>query len=153
MFLWSSGSDLLLDWLQDVQNFSNVAILGLQKAGEPASLVGESHVHHCLQSNLDLGIRMRSNGSRGDVSWRVLRQGRVERQGGFLTSRLTIFLVSDDCPVLLVIGWSSSSLSRLLLLLFLSCSCSCSSRLKRRQLMPAWTRGKTFSPQEFQCQS
>merc|ERR1712173_14098 len=110
----SSVSDLFLDRLQNVQNFSNVAILGLQKAGEPTSLVGESHVHHCLQSNLDLRIRMRSNGSRWDVNWRVLRQAGVE------SSSPGLLLVSDHSPVLLVIR-RCSSLSRgrgVLLLLF-----------------------------------
>merc|ERR1719336_2639108 len=60
---------------------------------------------------------MRSNGGRWDISWGILCQGRVERW--LLSSGTVILLVSDNCPVLLVIGWCSSLLSssRVLLLL------------------------------------
>jgi hypothetical protein len=38
--------------LQDIQDLPNVATLVLQKLGQPASVVGESHVQHGLESNL-----------------------------------------------------------------------------------------------------
>merc|ERR1711962_1329817 len=51
--------ELLPDRLEDIEHLADVAVLGHKQAGQPASLVGESHVHHGLQSNLDLGIRVR----------------------------------------------------------------------------------------------
>merc|ERR1712098_505512 len=57
---WILLSSLLLDRLEDVKNLPNVSTLGLQQVGQPASLIGEAHVHHCLQSYLDFRIRMGS---------------------------------------------------------------------------------------------
>jgi hypothetical protein len=49
--------------LECVENSSNVASLGLQQAGQPPTVVGESHVHHGLEGNLDLGIGMEGDWS------------------------------------------------------------------------------------------
>merc|ERR1711899_319801 len=44
---------LLLDRLEDVEHLADVPVLGLEQVGEPASVVGEAHVHHRLQGHLD----------------------------------------------------------------------------------------------------
>merc|ERR1719410_2025827 len=60
---------LLLDRLQNVQDLADVAILGLQKRGQPAALVGEAHVCHGLESHLDPGVSVSHLGlSWGDLS-------------------------------------------------------------------------------------
>merc|ERR1719158_327230 len=46
----------LPDGLQDVQHLPDVASLGLQQVGQPAPVIGEAHVGHRLESNLDLGV-------------------------------------------------------------------------------------------------
>jgi hypothetical protein len=44
--------------LQDIKDLPNVSSLVLQELGQPASVIGESHVQHGLESNLEEAIRM-----------------------------------------------------------------------------------------------
>merc|ERR1719410_2744264 len=119
---------LLLDRLQNVQDLADVAILGLQKRGQPAALVGEAHVCHGLESHLDPGVIVSHLGlSWGDLSLRswgrgCLRLGEVRVQralvlGDFLrvldSLVLCVLLVRDHSPVLFIIRRGGGLLSRL----------------------------------------
>ena len=42
------------DRLEDVQCLANVSIFGLQKLGQPATVISETHVQHSLKGNLKL---------------------------------------------------------------------------------------------------
>merc|ERR1719383_250915 len=77
---------LLPHGLEDVQHLPDVAVLGLEAAGEPAALVAESHVDHRLQRNLDLRVGVRNLGRSGRRScgccWRSFNSlGRLIRLG------------------------------------------------------------------------
>merc|ERR1719410_501674 len=138
---------LLLDRLQNVQDLAYVAILGLQKRGQPAALVGEAHVCHGLESHLDPGVSVSHLGLGWcDLSLRsrgrgCLRLGEVRVQRALVLGDLlrvldslllSVLLVRDHSPVLLIIrrgggllGWLGLYLIRLLvslLLLLLSSS-------------------------------
>merc|ERR1712170_78099 len=119
---------LLLDRLQNVQDLPDVAILGLQERGQPASLVGEAHVGHGLKRNLDPGVSV-SHLSLGwcDLSLRsrgrgCLRLGEVGVQRALVLGDLLwvldslllgILFVRDHSPVPLIIRWGGGLLSRL----------------------------------------
>merc|ERR1719410_1125888 len=119
---------LLLDRLQNVQDLADVAILGLQKQGQPAALVGEAHVCHGLESHLDPGVSVShlSLGS-GDLSLRSRGRGclcfgevgvkRALVLGDLLrvldSLLLGVLLVRDHSPVLLIIRRGGGLLSRL----------------------------------------
>merc|ERR1719410_3044777 len=126
---------LLLDRLQNVQDLADVAILGLQKRGQPAALVGEAHVCHGLECHLDPGVRVSHLSlGWGDLSLRSqgrgclrLREVRVQRAlvlgdlllvlGDLLcvldSLLLSVLLVRDHSPVLLIIRRGCGLLSRL----------------------------------------
>merc|ERR1719410_1858365 len=119
---------LLLDRLQNVQDLADVAILGLQKRGQPAALVGEAHVCHGLESHLDPGVSVSHLSlSWGDLSLRSrgrgclrLREVWVQRSlvlGDLLcvldSLLLGVLLVRDHSPVLLIFRWGGGLLSRL----------------------------------------
>merc|ERR1719410_3339732 len=84
---------LLLDRLQNVQDLADVAILGLQKRGQPAALVGEAHVGHGLERYLDPRVRV----SHLSLGW----------------GDLSLLLVRDHSPVLLIIRQGGGLLGRL----------------------------------------
>merc|ERR1719357_1049985 len=46
------------DRLEDVQCLANVSILGLQKLGQPPTVISETHVQHSLKSNLNSWVRV-----------------------------------------------------------------------------------------------
>merc|ERR1719410_593018 len=119
---------LLLDRLQNVQDLADVAILGLQKRGQPAALVGEAHVCHGLESHLDPWVSVSHLGlSWGDLSLRSRGRGclclgevwvqRALVLGDLLcvldSLLLSVLLVRDHSPVLLIIRRGGGLLSRL----------------------------------------
>merc|ERR1719410_1931947 len=112
---------LLLDRLQNVQDLADVAILGLQKRGQPAALVGEAHVCHGLESHLDPGVSVShlslgwgdlSLHSRGRGCLRLGEVG-VQRARVLNSLLLSVLLVRDHSPVLLIIRRGGGLLSRL----------------------------------------
>merc|ERR1719410_2699158 len=102
---------LLLDRLQNVQDLADVAILGLQKRGQPAALIGEAHVGHGLECHLDSGVSVSHLGlDWGDLSLRsrgrgclCLREVGVQRALVLNSLLLSVLLVRDHSPVLLII--------------------------------------------------
>merc|ERR1719410_3269514 len=112
---------LLLDRLQNVQDLADVAILGLQKRGQPAALVGEAHVGHGLERYLDPGVSVSHLGlGSSDLSLHsrgrgCLCLGEVGVQRALVLGDLLsgVLLVRDHSPVLLIFRWGGGLHSRL----------------------------------------
>ena len=79
----SLEANLLSDGLEEVEDLADIALFGLEEAGQPPALVAEAHVEHGLQRHTDpwvgvLGLRGRGSNSLNHRGRRFLGgQGRA----------------------------------------------------------------------------